>query len=233
MGGKAKGNTFEREVCKELSLWWSRVEADDIFWRTQSSGARATQRKKQKKKTRGQYGDVCSVDSRGRFLTEVCTISLKRGYPRVSLHDLIDKPPSRKDAELKSWIMEAMDHARDSRSIGWLLVMRRDRKEAIVLMPLALAWRLHGAGADKLLDAKPSIKVACNFCKWPPPEKKKKQLVKKKRYLQYYIRNNQGLFGIPLAKFLKLVNRKHIVKAGRSWKAEKKKYGKKYWILDQ
>ena len=56
-GGKAKGSSFEREIARILSLWWSKGTRDDIFGRTMSSGAWGTQRAKAGKSTFGQYGE--------------------------------------------------------------------------------------------------------------------------------------------------------------------------------
>ena len=40
--GKAKGSSFERAVCKRLSLWLSNGERDNLLWRSAMSGGRAT-----------------------------------------------------------------------------------------------------------------------------------------------------------------------------------------------
>jgi len=36
---KQLGNTWEREFCKDLSLWWTKGRDDRVFWRSDSSGA--------------------------------------------------------------------------------------------------------------------------------------------------------------------------------------------------
>ena len=41
-GGKEKGSSFERLVCKRMSMWLSKGERDDLFWRSAMSGGRAT-----------------------------------------------------------------------------------------------------------------------------------------------------------------------------------------------
>jgi hypothetical protein len=41
-GGHEKGSKFEREICKRLSLWLSKGEREDLFWRSSLSGGRAT-----------------------------------------------------------------------------------------------------------------------------------------------------------------------------------------------
>jgi len=46
---KSIGNNYEREIAKKLSLWITENDRDDVLWRENSSGARATTRKKQGK----------------------------------------------------------------------------------------------------------------------------------------------------------------------------------------
>ncbi len=63
-GGKSKGSSFERKVCKDLSLWVSDGKAEDIFWRTAMSGGRSTVAHKKGVSVR-QCGDVCAVRPEG------------------------------------------------------------------------------------------------------------------------------------------------------------------------
>lgn len=73
-GGKQKGASFERAVCKHLSLWISKGKRDDIYWRSAMSGGRATLAKG----TRGtQAGDISSIDSMGELLTNAFLIECK------------------------------------------------------------------------------------------------------------------------------------------------------------
>lgn len=74
-----KGGGFEREVSCLLSNWW--IEGrDDIFWRSDSSGARFTQRKKAGKDTIHQGGDITFSDSIGECLIKNWNIEVKTGY---------------------------------------------------------------------------------------------------------------------------------------------------------
>jgi hypothetical protein len=41
-GGKQKGSQFERDVCRELSLWVSHGKQEDVYWRSAMSGGRST-----------------------------------------------------------------------------------------------------------------------------------------------------------------------------------------------
>lgn len=76
----AKGGNAEREVAKLLSLWWSEGERDDIFGRSDGSGARFTQRRKRGKDTANQGGDITFIDSDGEPLIKAWSIECKTGY---------------------------------------------------------------------------------------------------------------------------------------------------------
>lgn len=64
-GGKAKGSSFEREICKDLSLWITGGGRDDIFWRSAMSGGRASVAFKKGGSNISQTGDICAVDPIG------------------------------------------------------------------------------------------------------------------------------------------------------------------------
>jgi hypothetical protein len=76
-GGKNKGATFERSVCKALGLWVTGGKRDDIFWRSAMSGGRATIRQRGGKETRHQAGDISSVHEAGHVLTSYWFIECK------------------------------------------------------------------------------------------------------------------------------------------------------------
>jgi hypothetical protein len=90
---KAKGSAFEREICKKLSLWFSNNTRDDCFWRTASSGARHTIRKKQGKTTEGGLGDICSISSESKIFTDVLAVECKH-YKNLNLWSFLTKAES-------------------------------------------------------------------------------------------------------------------------------------------
>jgi hypothetical protein len=65
-GGKGKGNAWERQVCKDLSLWYTQGKMADVFWRSAMSGGRATVRAKKDKTLAHVAGDICAVHSSGQ-----------------------------------------------------------------------------------------------------------------------------------------------------------------------
>lgn len=75
--GKQKGGSFEREICRKLSLWISAGERDDLFWRSSLSGGRATVAFKKGKQNLTQCGDISSIHPDGNVLTDPYLISCK------------------------------------------------------------------------------------------------------------------------------------------------------------
>ena len=138
--GKGKGSDFERQICKELGLWWTNNERDDIFWRSSNSGGRATVRSRQDKGTFGQYGDVQATDPIGQPLIDLCTIELKRGYGNASVGDVIDKGPKAAEQMWETWVRQAKEDHEKAGSFSWLLITKRDRRSSMVFLPLKL-WR--------------------------------------------------------------------------------------------
>lgn len=89
-GGKAKGASFEREVCTLLSLWVSHGERKDLFWRSAMSGGRATIRERKGEVTKTQFGDISAVDPLGHCLTDQYYIECK-SYKNLALESFILK----------------------------------------------------------------------------------------------------------------------------------------------
>jgi hypothetical protein len=136
--GQRKGSSFERAICKRLSLWWTNDKRDDIFWRTSGSGARATTRSKQGRSTKNQYGDVQAVDPIGQPLIDLCAIELKKGYGHHSYYDLFDGLDCETNAVYKRFIKQAQGQQAEAGTFAWLLITARDRKKTMIAMPIDL-----------------------------------------------------------------------------------------------
>jgi hypothetical protein len=119
-----KGHKFENKIAKKLSQWWTNGKRDDVFLRSDSSGARATQRSKKGKKTFGQYGDIQAADPIGQSLMDLCVIECKDGYAHDSVADIIDKLPKHKP-NYEQFIQQAIKSAEDADKPYWLLIARR------------------------------------------------------------------------------------------------------------
>lgn len=153
----AKGGNYERELSRELSLWCSNGEDDDLFWRSASSGAKATQRAKKGKKTKGHCGDICSTDPSSAFVTRVITIEAKRGYNDKNLANLVDKPTRGQSANIDVFVEQAILAARRADTPYWLLIHRRDGCKAMAYVPDRLV---------KAIKARGGMKQACIPYAW-------------------------------------------------------------------
>jgi len=156
---KNKGSKYEREVCKQLSLWWTGGERDDVFWRSTTSGARATIRSKQGKVTFGQYGDIQATDPIGQPLLNVCTIEVKRGYTKDHFHDMIDSPSNELPKQYEKFIEQVKADSEKADSIYWLLIVKRDRKLPMVYMPIKFYKHLIIVGAFENVKFTHAIKI--------------------------------------------------------------------------
>lgn len=91
-GGKKKGASFEREICKALSLWVTNGKRGDVFWRSAMSGGRATIFADVR-----QCGDICAVAPEGAPLVERFFIECKH-Y---------------KDLQIANWALTGKGHLAD------------------------------------------------------------------------------------------------------------------------
>lgn len=130
----AKGGQFERMLCKDLSLWWTGGEDESCFWRTSMSGGRSTVRHRKGKQTRGHCGDICSTDHEGAPLTDLVTIEAKRGISKATIHDLLDKKADAKQQTYEEWCYQALNAAARAKTRYWMIVHRRDKRDALVLV---------------------------------------------------------------------------------------------------
>jgi len=138
----AKGSSFERKICKQLSVWWSKGTRDDIFWRTAGSGAMATTRGKKNKQTFGQYGDIQAVDPIGQPLIDYICFELKRGYNKAFISNILDAGEKAAKQEFQKFIEQAQKSRRAAKAQHWVIIHQRDRREATITMPYYLADEL-------------------------------------------------------------------------------------------
>lgn len=140
--GANKGSSFEREICKELSLWWTDGDRDDIFWRTAGSGGRATNRMKRGLSTSGAYGDIMAVDASGADLLRLVCFELKRGYGQWCVLDAVDRRPGSKPSMVESFWMQASRSALDANARYAVVIFRRDQKQTMIMSSEGLLTEL-------------------------------------------------------------------------------------------
>ena len=131
----AKGGNFEREICKQLGLWWTGGERDDVFWRTAGSGAMATSRRKTGKSAFGQYGDIQATDPQGQPLMDACSLELKVGYGSYSFLDMLDRPKETSVKEYEKFLKQATEDAEKSGAVWACVISKRDYKVPIITIP--------------------------------------------------------------------------------------------------
>jgi len=147
-----KGSSFERKFSKFLSLWWTRGEHDDRFYRSAGSGARATARKGRNQATFMQAGDIAATHPDANPLMQFLTFELKCGYNDSSVSDVFDTLPTAKTNKWLSFWEQAKTGAANNGSFGWMLVTQRTRRTPMVWVPahVASALRMIGVPAPPI-----------------------------------------------------------------------------------
>jgi hypothetical protein len=88
-GGKQKGASFERSVCKQLSLWMSHGTREDLYWRSAMSGGRATVAARKGTRLTAQAGDITAIDPEGEPLTRQFLLECKH-YKNLQFSGLLN-----------------------------------------------------------------------------------------------------------------------------------------------
>src|SRR6478736_7465054 len=137
MAKSGKGSDFERYIAVLLSKWWTNDERDNVFWRSQNSGGRATTRGKRGLKTKGQSGDLAVTHPDGQKFLDYFVVELKRGYKGVSPFDLFDRSKKKKvNIIFEQFVIQAKESWKAEETKSWLLIHKRDQKETYVTLPL-------------------------------------------------------------------------------------------------
>lgn len=122
--GKRKGSSFEREVAKLLSAWWSPKKYEKgelVFWRTHSSGAVG-------KKGKREIGDIMAIDPEGEPFTEVFTVECKRSR-RFNLFGILTDEA----CPLRKWWRQTWNEAA-ARGNEPMLIFKLDRYPVMVAL---------------------------------------------------------------------------------------------------
>jgi len=135
-GGKRKGGNFENKMCKELSLWFSSGERDDLFTRTASSGGRFTLRKKTNKDTANQEGDITATTSEGLLLVNACCLEMKTGYKNWSIMDILDKPVRNGKSTPQTF---ELFYQQACESTKWpVIIAKKDGRKELIFYPMEM-----------------------------------------------------------------------------------------------
>lgn len=127
---KEKGNSFEREVAKKLSLWWSNNNRIDLFWRINSSGARHTcMRSKYNIDLYNQDGDITSTHPLSMIFCECFMVECKF-YKDIKLWTVFTDSST---INIRIWWKIAREKAAAS-SKNVFLVVKQNGKPVIVIV---------------------------------------------------------------------------------------------------
>lgn len=129
-----KGSSFEREVSRILSLWWSNNERDDVFWRNRTRITSKTPNAER------QLGDLIAIRNSGMVLTQVFNIEVKRGYSKTKKGkkvknipwDLLDLIDGKQHTFLDFWEQTTTDAAISERLP--MLIFKRDYHVPVVVI---------------------------------------------------------------------------------------------------
>jgi hypothetical protein len=113
-----KGNNFEREVSRALSLWWTGGEEDDVFWRNR------VRRTGKAYNAQMQEGDLIATKEIGVPFTEFFCVECKSGYS-------IKRSPTKKTKEKK----KQRKTVEKTKNVPWdlLEVIDSDKKKPVIL----------------------------------------------------------------------------------------------------
>lgn len=179
-----KGRQYERDMARMLSRWWSEGQFDDWFWRTDTSGGRATQRAKSGLATANAVGDLSARTEEAALLLKYFVIEIKRGYNDLEVLPLLDKDKHKSNHLLNWWsklTKEGMDTNRKP-----LLIFKRDRAEPCIVMYRNLFWEFEdwfGTNASRIIMFPAYIQILCmmrlgSFFTWAYPQDFKELLKK-------------------------------------------------------
>lgn len=141
--GKQKGASFERSVCVKLSLWVSKGESEDLYWRSSMSGGRSTVAARRGKRLAAQAGDISCIHPLGAPLTDKFYLECK-SYKDLEFKGLI----TGKGHLVKFWC-ETLVQARNYGKLP-LLIAHQNQQPTIVCLSAAGRNILALAGSERV-----------------------------------------------------------------------------------
>lgn len=143
--GRGKGPRWEREVCKDLSMWISGGERDDVFWRSAMSGGRSTIGMRTGVARAAQAGDISAIDALGEHLLRHVVIDCKH-YRKL---DIASGVISNTGRLCRFWDALRTQSAAFGRTA--MLVAKENNVPALCLLSDRAAYHLFGLTADHAL----------------------------------------------------------------------------------
>ena len=129
-----KGESFERQISRQLSLWWSKGSDADIFWRNRTRKTIRTPNAER------QLGDLKADKPEGMILTSIFNIELKTGYSKTKKGtkvknipwDLLDLIDGKQHKFLEFWEQTTTDAHISNRFP--MLIFKRDYHAPVITL---------------------------------------------------------------------------------------------------
>ena len=155
----AKGSSYERDISKLLSLWFTEGKSEVGFYRTAGSGGRATSRHRGNKEVNAEeFGDIKAETKECKPFTDTFVIELKTGYATKtktkdgtkqvnwSLLDEIDS--KQKETQFFKFWNQVTRDSQLSKKLP-LLIFRRNNKQSCIAMHYDIYKYLRSIVFDK------------------------------------------------------------------------------------
>ena len=157
---KQIGNSWEREFCKILSKWISPDTQDLLFWRSASSGAVSTIRKKKNLKSINMDGDITCLDLQYTSLTNTFYFECKT----VKTNDF-NFWSSPKSDYVYSSVIETFKTAYLVNKIPFLAIkVRNSKTPQLIILPSRITKKVENSTFTESISM--NMKLPHNYCTW-------------------------------------------------------------------
>jgi len=123
--GSQKGSKFERDIARDLSLWWSDGKERNLFWRTHASGSFGTNAK-----IKAEVGDLMAIEDGGRDFMKVFNVECRHGKV-IRVKDLVYDGQDK--VGMKQFIKEGLTNAAASDRLS-LWIFREQNMPTMAMM---------------------------------------------------------------------------------------------------
>lgn len=135
VNSKVKGASFERELCKLLSLWVSNNTQEDVYWRSAISGGRSTVAFAKGKRLAAQAGDISCIHPVGQKFADLFFMEAKF-YKDLQYQGLLTNT-----GHLYKFWLEAQKQAKQYGKHP-LLIAKQNRMPVMVCLDVKGCWAL-------------------------------------------------------------------------------------------
>ena len=125
----AKGGEFERWVCRELTRWITGKPKPELFWRSATSGAKATQDAKKGVKSK-MGGDLVAIDAAGQWFMDCFSLECKDRHEYGNLDMLFTG-----QGDFLKWWEQCCNDALRVNKVP-MMVVKRYRRDPLVVFPM-------------------------------------------------------------------------------------------------